>query len=126
MLALGVRSERGRRELTQAWGESPDGVLREAAVAQPGSVDPGAVLIARVRKGCHLEPDPPAGATGWRFVRGTHSGTYVRDPLGMDVVPEGYDFVTRAPRPRSVPVEEELPRLLTYREWLARCEETRS
>jgi len=29
--------------------------------------------------------------TGARFVRGTHSGTYVFDPLGYDVLPRGYD-----------------------------------
>jgi hypothetical protein len=29
--------------------------------------------------------------TGIRFVRGTHSGTYIRDPEGTDVVPAGYE-----------------------------------
>jgi hypothetical protein len=28
--------------------------------------------------------------TGWRFVRGTNSGTYVRDPFGTDEPPESY------------------------------------
>jgi hypothetical protein len=28
--------------------------------------------------------------TGYRFVRGTHSGTYVRDPDGTDRLPAGY------------------------------------
>jgi hypothetical protein len=28
--------------------------------------------------------------TGYRFVRGTHSGTYVRDPEGTDRLPVGY------------------------------------
>lgn len=28
--------------------------------------------------------------TGIRFVRGVQSGTYVRDPLGFDVLPDGY------------------------------------
>ncbi len=28
--------------------------------------------------------------TGWRFVRGETSGTYVRDPQGTDRLPSGY------------------------------------
>jgi len=28
--------------------------------------------------------------TGYRFVRGTHSGTYIRDPQGTDPLPFGY------------------------------------
>ena len=28
--------------------------------------------------------------TGWRFVRGSHSGNYVRDPQGTDRPPAGY------------------------------------
>jgi hypothetical protein len=28
--------------------------------------------------------------TGYRFVRGTHSGTYIRDPEGTDRLPVGY------------------------------------
>jgi hypothetical protein len=28
--------------------------------------------------------------TGHRWVRGTHSGTFVRDPLGRDELPKGY------------------------------------
>lgn len=34
--------------------------------------------------------------TGWRFVRGSHSGTYVRDPEGTDRLPPGYDLAVRA------------------------------
>ena len=32
----------------------------------------------------------PARRTGWRFVRGTQSGSYVRDPDGIDPLPAGY------------------------------------
>ena len=32
-----------------------------------------------------------ARRTGWRFVRGAHGGTYVRDPDGHDILPAGYD-----------------------------------
>ncbi len=31
-----------------------------------------------------------ARRTGWRFVRGTQSGSYVRDPDGVDPLPAGY------------------------------------
>jgi hypothetical protein len=30
--------------------------------------------------------------TGYRFVRGSHSGTYVRDPDGTDRLPAGYSI----------------------------------
>jgi hypothetical protein len=29
--------------------------------------------------------------TGFRFVRGTHGGRYVRDPEGMDIIPPGWE-----------------------------------
>ncbi len=28
--------------------------------------------------------------TGYRFIRGMHSGTYVRDPEGTDILPAGH------------------------------------
>ena len=31
-----------------------------------------------------------ARRTGYRFVRGTHSGTYTRDPEGADILPSDY------------------------------------
>ena len=31
-----------------------------------------------------------ARRTGIRFIRGTHSGTYIRDPEGTDLLPAGY------------------------------------
>jgi hypothetical protein len=33
-----------------------------------------------------------ARRTGIRFVRGTQSGTYVRDPDGTDLLPAGYSL----------------------------------
>jgi uncharacterized phage protein (TIGR02220 family) len=33
---------------------------------------------------------PGVRHTGWRFVRGTHSGNYVQDPNGIDPLPLGY------------------------------------
>jgi hypothetical protein len=29
--------------------------------------------------------------TGFRFVRGTHGGSYIRDPEGTDIVPAGWE-----------------------------------
>jgi hypothetical protein len=43
----------------------------------------------------YLRGNLRAGAarrTGIRFVRGTHSGHYVRDPEGTDVPPAGYSI----------------------------------
>jgi hypothetical protein len=31
-----------------------------------------------------------ARRTGFRFVRGTHAGSYARDPNGTDILPAGY------------------------------------
>lgn len=31
-----------------------------------------------------------ARRTGYRFVRGSHGGGYVRDPQGTDILPAGY------------------------------------
>ncbi len=33
---------------------------------------------------------PERHRTGWRFVRGTHSGSYIRDPEGTDRLPAGH------------------------------------
>ncbi len=33
---------------------------------------------------------PERHRTGWRFVRGTHSGSYIRDPDGTDRLPAGH------------------------------------
>ena len=32
--------------------------------------------------------------TGYRFVRGTHGGHYVRDPQGRDSLPSGFQIPT--------------------------------
>jgi hypothetical protein len=31
-------------------------------------------------------------STGYRFVRGTHAGRYVRDPNGTDIIPASYEI----------------------------------
>jgi hypothetical protein len=42
----------------------------------------------------YLDGNVRAGVrrTGYRFVRGTHGGTYVRDPEGCDILPAGYSI----------------------------------
>jgi hypothetical protein len=49
----------------------------------------------RVSRGEHfdaqLELEPKRKRrTGWRFVRGSHAGTYVQDPNGTDEPPSGH------------------------------------
>jgi hypothetical protein len=55
--------------------------------------NPAGLLIRRLRDGDHMRHlRRGEKRTGWRWVRGTHSGTYVRDPKGTDVLPPGYDL----------------------------------
>lgn len=37
------------------------------------------------------ERETPQRRTGFRFVRGTHGGSYVRDPAGTDILPPGVE-----------------------------------
>jgi hypothetical protein len=42
----------------------------------------------------YLRGNVSAGAkrvTGYKFVRGSHGGTYTRDPEGTDILPVGYE-----------------------------------
>lgn len=39
--------------------------------------------------------------TGFRFVRGTHGGSYVRDPEGTDVLPPGVEPPPERDRDRA-------------------------
>lgn len=92
-----------KRELWEAFKRNPDGVERCAQRARAiGSRDGTrgtGLLLAMVRGGDHLvEIDRNAQrVTGWRFVRGSHSGSYVEDPNGVDKLPAGYDFTTTSP-----------------------------
>jgi hypothetical protein len=50
--------------------------------ARPGWIRRCAAGILAAKEGRKI--------TGWRWMRGTHSGTYVRDPYGTDEPPKGY------------------------------------
>ncbi len=79
-----------KREAWREFHSCPDGVERIALAALAGD-RPAALFLDKLRRGEHeLEPHRPTRFTGWRFVRGSHSGTYVRDPRGTDRLPEGY------------------------------------
>lgn len=86
----------GRREVAAALVENPEGLERIARLAAELGDNPAGLLVAMVRAGAHrrggrLPDDGPMGpVTGWRWVRGTHSGTYVPDPNGRDRLPPGY------------------------------------
>jgi hypothetical protein len=106
-----------KREMWEAFKASPDGVERCAEHAKVAGRREGrsgaGLLLAMVRSGDHLrvlEPDARR-VTGWRFVRGSHSGTFVEDPAGTDPLPPGYDFVTRS-RVGHEPAEDDLPTTL--------------
>ena len=92
----------GKLEVEEAYLEAPDAVdeiIRQAVEsAAKGKLrtTPAHVLVAACRKGDHLRIQAMLHVprrerrTGWRWVRGSHSGTYVQDPEGTDRLPEGY------------------------------------
>jgi hypothetical protein len=90
-------------EIWQAHLAAPEGVQRCARQAQAYGAARGnngaGLLLTMLRRGDHLhQPDPAQPRiTGWRFVRGTHSGTYIEHPEGTDELPPRYDFATRSP-----------------------------
>jgi hypothetical protein len=121
LLASFRLSMTGKREVWNAYKESPDGLercaLRAKAKAQREGISAGGLLVAMIRSGEHLlvaEPDTPL-VTGWRFVfgEGHAAGTFVRDPNGTDRLPPNYDFLTHNPdasRP-SVRYDDDTPRV---------------
>lgn len=96
LLASFKLREAGRAKVMQAWLDNPEGLVRCAYEAQlyasrNGGTGAG-LLVTMIDRDEHLTSlDPNARrVTGWRFVRGTHSGNYVRDPRGTDPLPAGY------------------------------------
>ncbi len=98
LLASFGLSPRQKVEVWQAWQESPEGTercaLRARSEGRRSGLRGAGLLLTMIRAGEHLDaPDASAPRyTGYRFVRGTHSGTYVRDAHGTDPLPEGYRF----------------------------------
>lgn len=103
-----------KREVYAAWLEAPDGVrrcaLRARAAGERDGTTGAGLLVTMLRAGEHrLTANPSAQrVTGWRFVRGSHGGTYVEDPKGTDRLPPAYDLVTRSTIPRAEPEPERL------------------
>jgi hypothetical protein len=63
----------------------------KAAVIEARLADTLGVSVEDVRD--YLGGNVRAGAarpTGFKFVRGTHGGSYKRDPTGTDILPRGY------------------------------------
>jgi len=93
--SFGLRP-RQKRLVYDALLENADGLedcaLRAQAIGNRNGNPGTGLLLTMIRDGEHLRTfDPNARRiTGWRFVRGTHSGSYVRDKLGTDLLPEGH------------------------------------
>lgn len=75
-----------------AFDEYPDGTV-EIALASFEGRNPAGLFTFKREQGEHRQSVPGQKRTGWTFVRGSHSGHYVRDPKGVDVLPAGYGVV---------------------------------
>lgn len=88
----------------KCYQEAPNGMLelmRRCRLYGEARGNSGAgLLFHRAGKGEHydleLESDPEGDGidtrriTGWRWSRGSHGETWIRDPQGRDVPPKGY------------------------------------
>lgn len=101
-----TRAQAGRA--WEAFQAFPDGVTRIAREAECGRV-PAALFMAKLTAGDHELPPhkPKPRPTGWRFQRGSHGGTYVEDPEGMDTPPPGYFTTPGGSSTRHVEKEPE-------------------
>jgi len=97
-MADALFSEMGLRgkALELAWlafNEHPDGTVAIALAAFEGT-NPAGLFTFKREQGEHaVSAGSGQRRTGWTFQRGSHSGTYVRDPKGIDVLPSGYGTV---------------------------------
>ncbi len=89
MRRMGWSSNQRRRAL-----ENPSLAARwiEAAAKNDYLYSPGGWAWNGFCSGDEPPYRRPEGCTGYRFVRGTHSGTYIRDPEGRDHLPVGYSM----------------------------------
>lgn len=90
-----------KREILQAYEDAPVGLIEVAFACRDYGRERGntgaGLLMHRVRRGDHFdleirltaEPDAGPKITGWRFVRGSHGSTFVRDSYGTDLPPKG-------------------------------------
>jgi hypothetical protein len=76
----------------------------EAALAALLKEEPGLVrtyIVEVLEERLWRGGEDRSRATGFRFVRGSHGGTYVRDPTGTDVLPAGAQPPPDHPRRRA-------------------------
>ena len=96
LLASFALSPRQKVEVWAAWEESPEGVelcaIRARSEGRRNGNKGAGLLLAMIRRKDHLDaPDASEPRyTGYRWVRGTHSGHYVRDPHGTDLIMDGW------------------------------------
>lgn len=79
--------------LIAAWGafeQEPGGTVAIALASFEGR-NPAGLFLYLIGRGDHKRAAMNSKRrTGWTWVRGTHSGTYVRNPRGTDPLPSGY------------------------------------
>jgi hypothetical protein len=80
----------GLLEAWTAYDTNETGTIRCAIKAQEGR-RPGGLFLHMIRQGDHLKVVKKQRRTGYRWVRGTHGGTYVRDVKGTDSLPGGHE-----------------------------------
>lgn len=93
--AFGLTGDQ-RAEVAKAFEQHPAGTELCAHRAQAEGLknrNTGAGLfLTMIRRGDHILPPPSSKPerriTGWRFQRGSHSGSYVTDPAGTDPPPQ--------------------------------------
>lgn len=85
-----------RREVWAHWQDCPEGVERVALDAREIATRNGnsgaGLFLHMLRKGEQFEAvlADRRRITGWRWTRGTHGETWIRDPKGRDIPPRGY------------------------------------
>ena len=79
-------------EAWTAFDSNQQGTIRCARKALGGR-SPAGLFLHMIRQGEHMKPGRRQGKrrTGWRWVRGTHGGTFVPDDKGTDHLPAGHE-----------------------------------
>jgi hypothetical protein len=97
LLASFGLTDRQKQRVWDAWKQAPDGTelcaLRARAEGKRNGNTGAGLFLMMLGRGDHLfEADPNRPhITGYRWIRSTHSGRYVRDPNGTDPLPLGYE-----------------------------------